>query len=271
MRTDVTARRGCANATELRSFEADVHVAANASSVGSVTCRRRGVSASCSRCGRSRSSIGDDADPRPRRGRRRRAPGARDRRAAPDVDSRGRGHARGRASSAAARTRTGMASATCASSAIDLTSPIPEGGYDVVLAHGMPRGDPRRRGGNGSLRCARSGPDGLLLVHVPERDWRAGAPRQRADSGKTRFATATRATSSSRSSRRPGCTCYHVDADDARHRQARAGSARPDQDRRGSRCAPLAYPPLTAALWLERLGVTWGPARALYAEARKPA
>jgi hypothetical protein len=33
----------------------------------------------------------------------------------------------------------------------------------------------------------------------------------------------------------------------------------------------LAYPPLTAALWLERLGLTWGPARALYAEARKPA
>ncbi len=30
----------------------------------------------------------------------------------------------------------------------------------------------------------------------------------------------------------------------------------------------LAYPPLTAALWLERLGVTWGPAPELYAEAR---
>ena len=54
---------------------------------------------------------------------------------------------------------------------LDLTRPIPEGGYDVVLAleclEEIADDEAATAAFAGALR-----PDGLLLVHVPERDWK---------------------------------------------------------------------------------------------------
>jgi len=151
---------------------------------------------------------------------------------------------------------------------LDLTRPIPEGGYDVVLAleclEEIADDEAATAAFAGALR-----PDGLLLVHVPERDWQpvlGGSEATWKDEvrhGYTRDELVSLL-------ERHG---LHV----LRVTPTTRGTVRLAQEVRDriktSRLAvrAAAYVPLTAALWLERLGVTWGPARALYAEARKPA
>lgn len=151
---------------------------------------------------------------------------------------------------------------------IDLTRPIPGGGYDVVLAmeclEEIPDDEAATAALSGALR-----PDGLMLVHVPERSWqpvlrssdstwkdevRHGYSRAELVALLERHGLrAERVTPTSRSTVRI--------AQELRDRIKTARLA----------VRALAYPPLTAALWLERFGVTWGPPRSLYAEARKQA
>ena len=151
---------------------------------------------------------------------------------------------------------------------LDLTRPIPEGGYDVVLAmeclEEIPDDEAATAAFVGALR-----PDGLLLVHVPEREWK---PVLRSSEATWKDEV------------RHGYTRDELVGLLERHglrvvsvTPTTRGTVRLAQEVRDriktARLAvrALAYPPLTLALWLERIGITWGPARALYAEARKPA
>lgn len=151
---------------------------------------------------------------------------------------------------------------------IDLTRPIPDGGYDVVLALECLEEIPDDEAATAYLAAALR-PDGLMLVHVPESAWK---PVLRSSE------------STWKDEVRHGYTREELIAllerhglDVARVIPTTRGTVRVAQEVRDriktARLAvrALAYPPLTAALWLERLGLTWGPARALYAEARKPA
>lgn len=149
---------------------------------------------------------------------------------------------------------------------LDLTRPIPDGGYDVVLAleclEEIADDEAATAAFAGALR-----PDGLLLVHVPERDWQPvlqsseAAWRDEVRHGYTQDELVELL-------ERQGLLVDRVTP-------TTRGTVRLAQEVRDriktARLAvrALAYPPLTAALWLERIGVTWGPARALYAEARK--
>jgi SAM-dependent methyltransferase len=151
---------------------------------------------------------------------------------------------------------------------IDVTRPIPDGGYDVVLAleclEEISDDEAATAAFAGALR-----PGGLLLVHVPERDWqpvlRSSEPtwKDQVRHGYSRDELVALL-------ERQGLQVDRVTATT----RGTVKLAQEVRDRiKSARLAvrALAYPPLTAALWLERLGLTWGPARALYAEARKPA
>jgi SAM-dependent methyltransferase len=148
---------------------------------------------------------------------------------------------------------------------VDLTRPLPGAGYDVVLALECLEEIEDDETAVGSLASALR-PDGLFLVHV--RDWK---PVLRGSDGRWKGQV------------RHGYSREELVAllernglDVATVVPTTRGTVRLAQELRDriktGRLAAraLAYPPLTAALWLERLGVTWGPARAMYAEARKP-
>jgi 2-polyprenyl-3-methyl-5-hydroxy-6-metoxy-1,4-benzoquinol methylase len=151
---------------------------------------------------------------------------------------------------------------------IDVTRPIPDGGYDVVLALECLEEIPDDEAATAAFAAALR-PDGLLLVHVPERNWepvlRSSEPtwKDQVRHGYSRDELVallerhgldvTRVTPTTRGTVKL--------AQEVRDRIKTARLS----------VRALAYPPLTAALWLEQLGLTWGPARALYAEARKPA
>ena len=151
---------------------------------------------------------------------------------------------------------------------LDVTRPIPEAGYDVVLAMECLEEIPDDEAATAVLAEALR-PDGLLLVHVPERDWR---PVLRSSDATWRDEV------------RHGYTRDELVGLLERHglrvvsvTPTTRGTVRLAQEVRDhiktARLAvrALVYPPLTLALWLERIGATWGAARALYAEARKPA
>jgi SAM-dependent methyltransferase len=150
---------------------------------------------------------------------------------------------------------------------LDLTQPVPGPPYDAVLAleclEEIEDDEAAVASFAGALR-----PGGLLLVHVPERDWRPvlrGSDRRWKDEVRHGYSREQLVALLGRH----GLETVRVTAT-ARSTVRLAQEVR---DRlRTARLAVrvLAYPPLTAALWLERLGVTWGPARSLYAEARKP-
>ena len=150
----------------------------------------------------------------------------------------------------------------------DLTSPLPEGAYDVVLAMECLEEIQDDRAAVGSLASALR-PGGLLLVHVPERDWEPllrGSEKLWKDEvrhgySREEFVALLEATGLDVLTVEPTTRGTVRLAQEVRDRIKTAGVA----------VRTLAYPPLTAALWLERVGVTWGPPRALYAEARKPA
>jgi SAM-dependent methyltransferase len=150
----------------------------------------------------------------------------------------------------------------------DLTSPFSERAFDVVLAMECLEEIRDDEAAVASLASALR-PGGLLLVHVPERNWEPVLPgserrwRDEVRHGYSReeLVELLEATGLDVITVEPTTRGTVRIAQEVRDRIKTAGLA----------VRTLAYPPLTAALWLERLGVTWGPARALYAEARKPA
>ena len=150
---------------------------------------------------------------------------------------------------------------------IDVTRPIPDPGYDVVLALECLEEIHDDEAATASFAAALR-PDGLLLVHVPERNWRpvlSGSDptwKEQVRQGYTRDELVSLL-------QRHGLRVSRV-TPTTRGMVRLAQEVRDRIKTARLTVRALAYPPLTAALWLERLGVTWGPARALYAEARKP-
>jgi SAM-dependent methyltransferase len=150
---------------------------------------------------------------------------------------------------------------------IDITRPIPGLGYDVVLAMECLEEIPDDEAAMAAFADALR-PDGLLLVHVPERDWRPvlsgseAAWKDQVRHGYSREELVSLL-------ERHGLSVARV-TPTTRGMVKLAQEVRDRIKITSLAVRALAYPPLTAALWLERLGVTWGPARALYAEARKP-
>ena len=111
---------------------------------------------------------------------------------------------------------------------LDLTRPIPEGGYDVVLALECLEEIRRRRGGHRGLR-RRAATGRTAARPCSGARLAAGAGRQRGDlerRGPPRLHArrARRAARAARAARPPR------DADDPRHGAAGAGGAGPDQD-----------------------------------------
>lgn len=151
---------------------------------------------------------------------------------------------------------------------LDLTRALPGHGYDVVLAIECLEEIQDDAAALVSLAAALR-PDGLLLVHVPERDWEPvlrGSERRWKDEVRHGYSREELVALLERA----GLDILAIEP-------TTRGTVRFAQEVRDriktARLAVrlLAYPPLTVALWLERLGVTWGPAGELYAEARKPA
>ena len=151
---------------------------------------------------------------------------------------------------------------------LDLTRPLPAAAYDAVLALEALEEISDDEAAVASLAGALR-PGGLLLVHVPERDWEPvlrGSERTWKDEVRHGYSRHELVALLERHGLEVGCVLPTT-----------RGTVRLAQEIRDRiktarlSLRAVAYPALTAALWLERVGVTWGPARALYAEARKPA
>jgi len=151
---------------------------------------------------------------------------------------------------------------------VDLVDPLPENGFDVVVAMECLEEIEDDEAAVDSLASALR-PDGLLLVHVPERDWQP-VLRESDHRWKDQVRQGYAREELVALLETKGLEVLTVEP-------TTRGTVRLAQEIRdrikttGLITRMLAYPPLTVALWLERVGVTWGPARALYAEARKPA
>jgi SAM-dependent methyltransferase len=149
----------------------------------------------------------------------------------------------------------------------DLTNPLPERGFDVVMGIEIMSEIPDHHRALQILADAVA-PGGLLLVHVPERSWRPILPGSepiwryevRHGYGEDELAQALRA----------------VGLHDVEVVPTLRGTATVAQEIRDRfKAAPLAlrsllYPFLAAAVQLERREVTWGPHRALLASGRRP-
>jgi SAM-dependent methyltransferase len=149
---------------------------------------------------------------------------------------------------------------------LDLTQPFADASYDAVLALECLEEIPDDEAAVASLASALH-PGGLLLVHVPEREWKpvlTGSERTWKDQVRHGYSREELVALLERH----GLEVRRVEP-------TTRGTVRLAQEVRDrlkmARLAvrALAYPVLTAALWLERGGITWGPARALFAEARK--
>lgn len=149
----------------------------------------------------------------------------------------------------------------------NLEEPLPEGGFDVVLAVECLEEIPGDREALRTMAAALV-PGGLLVAHVPERDWKPVLPGSAA---------------TWREQVRQGYTAGELEAalreaglEDVEVRPTYHGLATAAQDLRdrikdsGPLVRLLAFPLLAAAVWLERLGVTFGRPNALIASGRRP-
>jgi len=149
----------------------------------------------------------------------------------------------------------------------DLERPLPQGGFDAVLAVECLSEIPDDRQ---ALRMMFEAlrPDGILVVQVPERDWKPvlpGSPgtwreQVRQGYGAEDLEEALRETGLTEVEARPT------------YRSLAAG-AQEIRDRIKDRGLPtrlLAFPLLAAAVRLERMGVSFGRPNALIASGRRP-
>lgn len=150
---------------------------------------------------------------------------------------------------------------------LDVTQPFADGEYDAVAAveclAEIPDDRDAIRAFSRALR-----PEGLLVVHVPERDWQpvfAGSPKSwrreaRHGYGAEELRSLLEEAGLEVIEIRPTTRATLHAAEEVR---ARTRTSR-------LRLRAAAYPFLAAALRLEQLGITTGAARALFATARKP-
>jgi len=150
---------------------------------------------------------------------------------------------------------------------LDVTQPFAEGAYDAVAAVECLAEIPEDRAAIHSFAQALR-PGGLLVVHVPERNWRPvlrGSPTSwqreaRHGYGADELQELLEAAGLEDIEIQPTtrATLHAAEEIRARTRHSRL------------RVRAFAYPFLAAAPRLERLGLTAGEARALFAAARRP-
>jgi trans-aconitate methyltransferase len=151
--------------------------------------------------------------------------------------------------------------------AADLTEPIPDGGFDAVVALECLHEIPDDERALASMAAALS-PGGLLALQVPERDWApvlpgsAGIWREqvRHGYGEAEIAEDLRRAGLDPVELRPTYRSLAAAAQEVRDRI------------KGSSLAVrlLAFPLLAAAARLESWGITWGRPSAILALARRP-
>jgi SAM-dependent methyltransferase len=150
--------------------------------------------------------------------------------------------------------------------AADLTAPLPESGFDAVVAleclHEIPDDQGALAAMAGALR-----PGGLLVLQVPDRDWRPVLPGSsgiwreeiRHGYGEDELAAMLRAAGLEPVEMRPTYRSLAAAAQEVRDRIK--GSALPVR--------LLAFPLFAAAARLERRGLTWGRPSAVMALAHR--
>jgi SAM-dependent methyltransferase len=150
---------------------------------------------------------------------------------------------------------------------VDLTRERGSGDYDAVAAMECLAEIPDDRAALrfmvDSLR-----PGGLLLVHVPERDWRPvlrAGPRTWKGEQRHGYSRAEL----DAMMRDAGLEGIDI-APTTRSTVHLAEELRERIKERGLKLRLAAYPAMAAAVRLERAGLTWGDARALFAQARRP-
>jgi SAM-dependent methyltransferase len=149
----------------------------------------------------------------------------------------------------------------------DLLKPLPVDGFDAVIALECLGEIPDDEGALGTMVAALA-PGGRLAVQVPDRDWEPVLP-----------GSAT----TWREQARQGYNAAELEAklvgvglqEVAARGTYRSLAAVAQEVRDRIKDAPLpvrllAFPFLAAAVWLEALGLTWGPAKAIFASGRKP-
>jgi trans-aconitate methyltransferase len=150
----------------------------------------------------------------------------------------------------------------------DLTRPLPESGFDAVVAleclHEIPDDSAALATMAGALA-----PGGLLALQVPDRDWTPVLPGStgiwrdevRHGYGREEIAAAVRAAGLEPVELRPTYRSLAAAAQEVRDRIKSAPLA----------VRLFAFPFLAAAVGLEKLGLTWGKASATLVLARRPA
>lgn len=166
------------------------------------------------------------------------------------------------------RLRVGAAAANVGFTRLDLTGDLGEAVYDVVLAIECLEEIPDDSAALAAMARALR-PGGLLVVHVPERDWRPLLPGSAA-SWRHEVRRGYGAEELARKLRAAGLQVTAIRP--VSHALVRLAQEARDRGRdRGPRLHLLLYPVAVAAAALERRGVRLGNGRALYAEARRPA
>jgi SAM-dependent methyltransferase len=149
----------------------------------------------------------------------------------------------------------------------DVTQQLPEGDFDVVLSIECLEEIVDDRAAIGAMGAALA-PDGMLIVHVPERSWRAILPGS-ASTWRDQVRQGYRARELSEALHDEGLEVVTI-------RPTFRGTAVVAQelaDRVKRAPLPLRtalFPGFAAAVRLERLGLTWGAGHALLAAAVRP-
>ena len=149
----------------------------------------------------------------------------------------------------------------------DLTRPLPATGADAVIAleclSEIPEDEEALR-----MMAAALAPGGLLLVQVPEQSWK---PVLRGSAATWREQVRQGYSAAGLTSMLEGAGLTLLELRPTyRNTAAVAQEIRDRIKDRGPVLRALTFPPLAASVWLERLGVTWGPPKALFAVARRP-
>jgi SAM-dependent methyltransferase len=149
---------------------------------------------------------------------------------------------------------------------LDLTRPLARACYDAVLALEclveIPDDDAALRQMVQVLR-----PDGLLLSHVPERNWRPVLPGS-ADTWRHEVRHGYLELEIKEKLEHAGAEVTAV----VRTTRGTVALAQEIRDRckgRSLKVQAALYPLILGAVWFERAGATWGPARAMLVEARR--
>jgi hypothetical protein len=118
------------------------------------------------------------------------------------------------------------------------------------------------------MMAAALAPGGLLLVQVPEQSWK---PVLRGSAATWREQVRHGYSAPGLTSMLEGAGLNVLELRPTyRNTAAVAQEIRDRIKDRGPVLRALTFPPLAACVWLERLGVTWGPPKALLAVARRP-